>query len=99
MTQAKLRLVRFGYARQWDAKCARCNGETPQRVAQLLGQPRLIDRLSLKYALADEAKELRGFLGKSRARVEKAVAVVEGGIDGPQRGALIVVESHGVTRS
>jgi hypothetical protein len=70
MAQAKLRFVRFGDARQWDAKRARGNGETPQCVAQLFGQPRLIDRLSLKYALADEAKKLRGLLGEARARVE-----------------------------
>ena len=99
MPAPQLGLVGVRDARQWDSKTIGGNGETPENVAQLLGQSRVVDRAPLKHSLSNEAQKLRGLFGQAGARVEQTVAVVEGGIDRPEGGVLIVVEIHGVTRS
>ena len=76
----ELFLIRRGNARQRNAERVRGDGETPQHIAQLLRQARLIDLLPLKRALANQAEHLGGFLGQAGARVEQSVALVEAGL-------------------
>ena len=88
-------LIGRRYFGQRNANGMSGDSQTPQDVAQLLGQSSLIYFLALKRALPNQAKHLSRFLGEAGARVEQTVAIVERRIQRAQRATLVVIESHG----
>ena len=71
------------------------DGQAPERVTQLLGEPIATALALLENTLPHETEHFTRLLGQPGGGVEQALVGCERRIGSTQRGALVVVECHG----
>src|SRR5215813_9832060 len=94
MTLGQFRQVRRRDVRERNAERMCSDRETPERIAELLDESRLVHLAPLKDSFPNESEHFRRFLGEPGTGVEQTVAVGEVRIDRSECGALVVVEVH-----